>query len=83
MSAPDAAVSDRFVWASIAIAAATVLTIVGLALWAICTPIMPPVESRPIPAPTAGPAPITPVPLTEMPMHQRGPQALRTPEETR
>ena len=79
MSAPDAAVSDRFVWASIAIAAATVLTIVGLALWAICTPIMPPVESRPIPAPTAGPAPLTPPALTEMPLHQRAPQPATTP----
>lgn len=50
--------------------AAVVLTVaaVGVYEWA-TSPIVPPVESRPIPARTAPDAPLTPVTLTAVPMH--------------
>ena len=80
---PPAPVSPRTVTVCLALASLVVVAALVAVTWWGTRPIAPPVESRPIPARTAGPAPITPVTLTAIPMHQRGPQALRTPEETR
>ena len=45
--------------------------------WATSPIVLPdPPQSRPLPASTAAPAPLTPVVLTDLPAHQRGPQAL-------
>lgn len=72
MTAPQP-VSNRALLAWTGLAVAAVVVLLAVIGWAGSRPFTES-PTRPLPAPPAGPAPLTPVVLTAVPMHGWGPR---------